>query len=170
VKSQKNNLVIFSGGQTGVDRAALDFAYAGQLSYTGWCPLQRYAEDGPVSLRHPLLPTFHQNPDIRTELNVISTDGTLIINHGEMDRGTQFTHDMAKFYGKPLFVWIIFRNSNTGGFHRWLRQNNIRKLNIAGPRESTSPGIYNHTLKLLDELFEPFLDEKSSYGFKPSYD
>ncbi len=159
MKSLRNSLVIYSGGQTGVDRAALDFAWLNDISSAGWCPLMRKAEDGFISLRYPLLQTHLQNHDYRTELNVLHTDATLIVSPGHMDNGTQLTHDLVKMYRKPLYVWIIDRNEHFGSFHRWLKHNNINSLNIAGPRESHAPGIYDQTLQLMDKLFEPFLDE-----------
>jgi hypothetical protein len=157
VKYQKNDLVIHSGGQTGVDRAALDFALCNGISCTGWCPYMRMAEDGIINLRYPLRQCYSTNADVRTELNVVDCDATLIIVYDDMDHGTQLTFELAHLYRKPVFVWIISRNNAPEVFHKWLQRNNIQHINIAGPRESNAPGIYNHTLELLEKLFYQYL-------------
>jgi hypothetical protein len=153
VKFQKNNLIIHSGGQTGVDRAALDYALCNDISCAGWCPQNRQAEDGTINIRYPLRQVYSVNFNLRTELNVLDCDGTLIIIFDEMDEGTKLTYDIAKLNEKPLFTWVTCDKSNdVRRFHRWLTQHNIRHLNIAGPRESKAPGIYHYTLELLGKL------------------
>ncbi|MBE0639598.1 MAG: putative molybdenum carrier protein [Bacteroidales bacterium] len=153
MKFPRNNVVIHSGGQTGVDRAALDFALCNDINCTGWCPQNRGAEDGPINFRYPLRQVYSSNPILRTELNVIDCDGTFIIIFDEMDQGTLMTQDFARLYEKPLFVWMIGnKNNDPGKFKRWLVQHNIKHLNIAGPRESFAPGIYQNTLELLERL------------------
>lgn len=153
MKFQKNNLIIHSGGQTGVDRAALDFALCNDISCAGWCPQDRQAEDGTINIRYPLRQVYSVNFNLRTELNVLDCDGTLIIVFDEMDFGTKLTYEIAKLNEKPLFVWVICdKNTNVRRFQRWLVQHNITHLNVAGPRESNAPGIYNYTLDLLGKL------------------
>ena len=156
MNSQKKELVIISGGQTGVDRAALDFALHNNMICRGWRPLGRQAEDGPIQTLYPLDQTFSSDPKVRTEMNVIDSDATLIIVISEMDQGTQFTHDIARFNNKPVFIWEIERNRNFQQFKNWLIYNRVSVLNIAGPRESFAPGIYNETLNLLEELIGDF--------------
>lgn len=157
MRFQKSDLVIHSGGQTGVDRAALDFALCNGISCAGWCPVMRIAEDGIINPRYPLRQCYSTNPDVRTELNVVDCDATLIIVYDDMDHGTRLTFDLAQLYRKPVFVWIISRNNNPEVFHKWLYRNNVNHINIAGPRERNAPGIYNYTLELLEELFSPYL-------------
>lgn len=122
----------------------------------GWCSLGRQAEDGTIKAVYPLNETFSQNPDIRTEMNVLDSDATLIIVFQEMDRGTQFTFDIARLNNKPVFVWEIENNNNFRQFQNWLIHNKVQVLNIAGPRESIEPGIYNETLRLLEDLIGDF--------------
>ena len=70
---------IVSGGQTGVDRAALDVGLAWGLPIGGWCPRGRTAEDGPIPARYPLRETESAKYDVRTRRNVRDSDGTLIL-------------------------------------------------------------------------------------------
>jgi len=165
VKFQENKIVIHSGGQTGVDRAALDFAICNGMSCTGWCAHDRKAEDGIINIRYPLRPVFSFDPDLRTELNVSDCDGTLIILLNEMDRGTRITNDWAKIYRKPTFIYTSddHKKVTDQKFKRWLTANKINHLNVAGPRESNSPGIYNFALEVLTGLF---LEKTVSFDFK----
>jgi len=82
---------LISGGQTGVDRAALDVALALGLAVDGWCPKDRRAEDGVIPARYPLVETPERNYQVRTRRNVEDADGTLILNLGKLDGGTALT-------------------------------------------------------------------------------
>lgn len=158
MKSQ-NEIILNSGGQTGVDRAALDFALSNGLVCKGWCPLGRLAEDGLINARYPLCETNSTKPEVRTELNVADSDATLIIYTGDMDYGTSVTKDYAFEYHKPVFIWKIGRNTNVIQFKRWLYKNQVQVLNVAGPRASNSPDIYGETLELLEELLVDYIRE-----------
>lgn len=149
-----NNFIINSGGQTGVDRAALDFALSNGLVCKGWCPQGRLAEDGLINARYPLCETNSAKPEVRTELNVADSDATLVVYTDEMDFGTLITRDFTFEYHKPIFIWKVGRNRNVGHFKRWLRENNVKVLNVAGPRASNAPDIYGETLELLEVLLE----------------
>lgn len=141
-----------SGGQTGVDRAALDFALSNGLACMGWCTNGRLAEDGFINPRYPLHQTNSNHALVRTELNVVDSDATLIVYINDMDTGTSATKDFAFEYRKPLFVWKIGTNSNVLQFKKWLIKNDVKTLNIAGPRASCAADIYGETLDLLDIL------------------
>ncbi len=154
VQINRKNLKFISGGQTGVDRAALDFALSNDILCSGWCPQMREAEDGPIPIRYPLTESYSPDPRVRTELNVKDGDGTLILIVEDMDKGTQQTYDFAHLHAKPVFVWRIGMNRNYTQFYNWFEKNKISKLNIAGPRESNQPGIYSEALNTLDRLFE----------------
>lgn len=147
-----NNIVINSGGQTGVDRAALDFALSNGLNCRGWCPKGRLAEDGYINPRYPLSETNSIEAVVRTEMNVADSDATLIIYTDEMDPGTLATRDYAFEYHKPLFIWKIGRNKNVNQFRNWLTSHSVGVLNVAGPRLSGAPDIYGETLELLEML------------------
>ncbi len=147
-----NNIIINSGGQTGVDRAALDFALSNGLCCKGWCPQGRLAEDGFINTRYPLAETNSVDVNVRTEMNIIDSDATLIVYTDDMDPGTLATRDYAFEYHKPMFIWKIGRNRNVGQFKQWLYNNRVKVLNIAGPRISNAPDIYGETLELLEVL------------------
>jgi hypothetical protein len=149
----QSNLQIISGGQTGVDRAALDFALEKGLIASGWCSLERMAEDGTLSFRYPLQSTFVLNHLARTEMNVQDSDATLIIYSDHPDKGTESTRQLALMYEKPLFIWNMEKNNNYQYFHHWMKKHNISVLNIAGPRASNDADIYHQTLVLLENLF-----------------
>jgi hypothetical protein len=132
---------IVSGGQTGVDRAALDVALELGLPCGGWCPQGRRAEDGPIDGRYPLQETpWHGYPQ-RTEWNVRDSDGTLILTEGEPDRGTALTIELAMKFGKPHHVADPSRPEEVEAVRAWARAHGVRVLNVAGPRESSQPGI-----------------------------
>ena len=73
------NFKIVSGGQSGVDRAALDFALENKIPCGGWCPKGRLAEDGRIHHRYPLRETSSTDYRVRTQANVEDSDGTLIL-------------------------------------------------------------------------------------------
>src|SRR5437870_10377236 len=92
---------IISGGQTGVDRAALDVALELGLPCGGWCPRGRRAEDGPIPERYPLQEMKSPAYPPRTARNVRDSDGTVILTRGQPDRGTALTIELAERYRKP---------------------------------------------------------------------
>jgi len=133
---------IVSGGQTGVDRAALDAAMLLGLQVGGWCPRGRRAEDGVVPARYPLQETFSRAYFERTEKNVLGSDATLVICRGRPDGGTKLTIDFARRrHKRPCFVVDLDAPCLPGLVADWLAQGQIGVLNVAGPRESRSPGI-----------------------------
>src|SRR5205823_7624375 len=133
---------IISGGQTGVDRAALDVALELDLPCGGWCPRGRRAEDGPIETRYPLRETPSALYPVRTRWNVRDSDGTLILVRGRPDRGTALTRELAEAMRKPLLVVDLDDELCPDAVRRWIEQNGIAVLNVAGPRESSQPGIH----------------------------
>jgi hypothetical protein len=144
---------IISGGQTGTDRAALDFALTNHLDCGGWCPRGRIAEDGRIDEKYPLQETKSTIYAERTRLNVEDSDGTLILFSGEVSGGTKYTLDHAKLRKKPVMLVNVHDEASFRNVRSWINENNIIVLNIAGPRESTVPGIYNLALAYLKRLF-----------------
>jgi hypothetical protein len=145
---------VVSGGQTGVDRAALDAALEAGIPCGGWCPRNRAAEDGPIPLRYPLSETASEDAATRTELNVLGSDGTLVLTTGNPHDGTPFTVVCAEHHRKPMLVIDIDKPVPFSQVQAWLEQHSIGVLNIAGPRESHRPGmIYRTGLAYLKGLF-----------------
>jgi hypothetical protein len=157
---------IVSGGQTGVDRAALEVALELGIPCGGWCPRGRLAEDGPIPSKYPLQETPSEVYAQRTEWNVRDSDGTLVLTRGRPSEGTAFTIEMAARLKKPYLVIDLglvsspLLGAGQGEGPRldqdvrsvalsWITQHDIRILNVAGPRESKCPGIYKETMKFL---------------------
>ena len=95
---------IISGGQTGVDRGALDAALAFRVECGGWCPAGRLAEDGTIPERYPVVELANVGYTERTARNVADSDGTLVISKGELSGGTRETIDGCVEMGKPYLV------------------------------------------------------------------
>jgi hypothetical protein len=142
---------LVSGGQTGVDRAALDVALRLGIPCGGWCPAGRWAEDGPIPPLYPLRETPSADPAQRTAWNVRDSDATLILLRGEAAGGTKHTLDEARSMNRPLFIHDLGAPP-TLALAAWLESAAVRTLNVAGPRESECPGIYAEAFALLFEL------------------
>ena len=150
---------IRSGGQSGVDRAALDSAIAVGCSYEGWCPKGGWAEDYPeppgLLTHYPgLKETSDAEPARRTEWNVRDSDATLLLlpEAEVVSPGSDFTAQCASKLRKPLKIVVFSRTDaaqEIAGFFARFRE--ARSINIAGPRESESPGVYDACLRLLVE-------------------
>jgi hypothetical protein len=156
---------IVSGGQTGVDRAALDAAIKLGIAHGGWVPKGRLAEDGPLPATYRMRETATAVYSERTEKNVIDSDGTLIIARGELTGGSEVTRASALKHGRP---WLHVDLSRMSAFMSavrisdWLRTHDIRTLNVAGPRASKDPRIYRDTLSLLESVL--FLSQAPAAG------
>jgi predicted Rossmann-fold nucleotide-binding protein len=154
------DLTIISGGQTGVDRAALDAALTLGIACGGWCPRGRLAEDGVIPERYSLIETPSQEYAERTAWNVRDSDGTLIVVAGAFGGGTALTAEIAHRLHRPLL--IVDLAGSRSEVIPWLQAHAIRRLNVAGPRESESPGIYRHSLAWLIELLRALASETDS--------
>lgn len=147
-------LTLVSGGQTGVDRAALDLALARGLACGGWVPKGRRAEDGPLDARYPVREAESPDYAVRTRLNVRDSDATLVLTAGPPSGGTRLTIHLAHRMGRPCRVVDLDRATVAGDTAAWLRQNKINVLNVAGPRESSIPGIYVRASNYLGRVLE----------------
>gem|GEM_PF-334132 len=184
---------VISGGQTGVDRAALAAARAEGLSIGGWCPPGRASEAGPIPPDLPLTETPAERsadaPDVprlqRTEWNVSDADATLVLSPaagssgspgsltaGPDDPGTAWAVRCAERYGRPLLVVSPDAPSGVRKIVRWLADQEIATLNVAGPSEGTCPGSGERAFALLSAVFEdaaptgnrPLRGERNSDG------
>lgn len=142
---------VVSGGQTGVDRAALDAAARLGIPTGGWCPKGRRAEDGPIPASYPLAETPSADYAQRTEWNVRGSDGTLVLTAGPLRGGTAFTLELARERGRPTLVLDLGEEPDPARLAEFVRAHGLRRLNVAGPRESLSPGIYERALRFLLE-------------------
>ncbi len=151
---------IISGGQTGADRAAFDFALENDVEIGGFVPKNRMAEDGIIPEQYPnLQETETENYAERTELNVKNSDATIIFSHGKLIGGSRLTAQFAEKYEKP-FLHIDFLNSDFAysveKTKKWLESINCKQLNIAGSRSSEDLEIYDKTKKFLVDLLAAF--------------
>ena len=147
---------IISGGQTGADRAAFDFALENNIEIGGFIPKNRRAEDGRISERYlNLIETETENYAERTALNVNNSDATLIVSHGRLKGGSLLTKRFAEKYEKP-FLHIDFSaltiKQAKEKTQKWLDSINCENLNVAGPRVSEDAKIYSTTKMFLAEL------------------
>lgn len=146
---------IISGGQTGVDRAALDSALELHLPCGGWCPKGRRAEDGPIDLRYPLRETRSADYRVRTERNVREADGTLVLTWGPAGGGTALTIRLAEKYQRPHRVVDLSAGGEPGDVREWMQEKGVGILNVAGPRESECPGVYREASRFLKAVLKP---------------
>jgi len=144
---------IISGGQTGADRAALDAAIRLGIPHGGWLPKGRLAEDGCLPEQYLLEEMPTDSYQKRTQKNVQASDGTLIISRGAPTGGTDFTRVQVLRYGKQLLGIDLNNQSNLQDaaslVASWIELQRIAVLNVAGPRASKDPCIYQDTLNLL---------------------
>ncbi len=144
---------IISGGQTGVDRAALDTAMRLGIDHGGWIPKGRLTEAGPLDNVYRMQETATRNYAERTEQNVKEADGTLIISRGRPTGGTDYTAKMALKHGKQLLHidLAMGRKPSQAGLliASWIEMNRIATLNVAGPRASSDPAIYDAAVAVL---------------------
>jgi len=147
---------VITGGQTGVGRAGLDAAIKADIPIGGYCPKGRGAEDGIIPERYPLIETESPEPRYRRELNVIHSDGTLIFNEGDLTQGTKLIELFAVMKGRPRLIVQLDKEPQTEPCKvlRWIKEHSISTLNIAGPRESRSPGIYQEASTYLEKVFQ----------------
>lgn len=145
---------IVSGGQTGVDRAALDVAIALGIEHGGWCPAGRLSEDGSIPSRYQLVETESADYPVRTEQNVIDSDGTIILYRGRLKGGTLLTRRICDRLGKPHLL-VRLEKDTPAAARRWLGKQQPRILNVAGPRESSCEGVYKDTMEFLLATLAP---------------
>lgn len=146
---------IISGGQTGADRAALDWAIANGILHGGWCPRGRKAEDGRIDLRYQLGETPSADYAQRTEWNVRDSDGTVIFSlNKSLGGGSLLTKNFTHLYHKPCLhiVQAISEDDSPLKLGHFLLENHIKVLNVAGTRASEESEIYQFVWQKLTLL------------------
>ena len=143
---------IISGGQTGVDRGALDACLDMNFPCGGTCPKNRLAEDGTIPQKYPLTEAQESTYEFRTRQNVIKSDGTLILSGVELTGGTLLTSELAQKLEKPFL--IISPEDSPDTVLNWITNLNIKILNAAGPRESEWPEAYEFSYQFFTKLIQ----------------
>ena len=147
---------IISGGQTGADRSALDFAIDNNIPHGGWIPKGRITEAGQLPDKYHLQEMATTSYDIRTEQNVIDSDGTVIVSHGKLAGGSALTQTFAIKHHKPRLHLDMNKTTITeaaGSLNNWIEKSKIKILNVAGPRASKDDKIYQVTKDILEAAF-----------------
>jgi len=147
------SLRLISGAQTGADRAALDFAMKHALPHGGWCPQGRRAEDGRIAPHYQLTETPSKDYAQRTRWNVRDSDATLIISQSPtLTGGSEYTQRCAEDLNKPC-LHVRPGSDDAKTIQTFLARHKVKTLNVAGPRESTEPGITEYAIAVLERLF-----------------
>jgi hypothetical protein len=148
---------IISGGQTGADQGALDFAIKAGIEHGGWIPKGRITENGPLAGKYRLKEMPDTSYARRTKKNVLSADGTLIISHGELTGGSALTRMLAITH-KHLWLHVNMDQMSVteaaDAIRVWIDANRIAVLNVAGSRASHDGKIYAVTMKILEAVFQ----------------
>ena len=148
-------ITVISGGQTGVDRAALDAALAAGTPCGGFCPKGRKAEDGVILAKYPLTESLSAQYQMRTLENILTTDGTLVFFHKKPRGGTKSTVLMAKLHKKPCLLLDLADLSETAAARQiraFCRKNRLKRINVAGPRKSQNPAIGDQVRAVLGKI------------------
>jgi hypothetical protein len=149
---------IISGGQTGADQAALDVAIEMGVPHGGWVPLGRMTEKGRLPSRYKMQEINAIDYDQRTELNIVDSDGTLLFGKGSLKGGSALTKKLAKKHLKPCLhvdLEIVSPYRAVEIIKSWLEVRKIEVLNVAGPRKSEYPEIYDHVTEILKSVLYP---------------
>jgi len=144
---------VISGGQTGVDRAALDAGRVSGVAVGGWCPAGRRAEDGPLDPAYPLSETPEAGYEQRTAWNVREADATLVLTWGPLEGGTALTVRFLERERRPYLLVPLDEDPDPQAVRAWLGDERVRVLNVAGPRGSKAPGIYAAARAFLERVF-----------------
>ena len=145
---------IVSGGQTGADRAALDWALRHNVECGGWCPKGRKAEDGPIDPKYPLKETPAAAYIHRTEWNVRDSDATVLVSvESTLTGGSKKTMEFARKHKKPRLQLCAGENAAADKLEAFTEKHRVKILNVAGPRASNEPGVGEFVMSTLDKAF-----------------
>ena len=147
---------IISGGQTGVDQGALDFAIENNIPHGGWMPKGRKAENGVIPIRYQLKETTSSGYPQRTKKNISEANATLIITNDPKSKGTALTLRECKAAGKPYLMVQMPSDPHQAAVRvaKWLTQGQYKVINVAGSRASKAPLAHNYTKQLLSAVIQ----------------
>jgi len=155
-KSALDNLTFISGGQTGVDRAVLDFCLSKRLPCGGWCPKGRMAEDGTIDPAYPVRELPGASYEERTFANVADSDATVILYQGKLTGGTLKSHQYASRLNKPILL-INLKEVTPGKaitlFLEFIKQAGASRVNFSGPRQSEWDQAYDLCTTFLTGIY-----------------
>jgi len=144
---------IVSGGQTGADRAALDWALSHCVPCGGWCPKGRKAEDGPIDAKYPLKETPSASYLQRTEWNVRDSDATVLFSiESKLTGGSLKTVEFARAHNKHCLHLRARDQAAAERLKAFVEEHGVKVLNVAGPRASKEPEVGQFVMALLDEV------------------
>jgi len=146
---------IISGGQTGADQAALDAAIKLGIPHGGWVPKGHITENGPLPDKYNLVEMPTTSYPERTKKNIRESDGTLILSHGRLTGGSEYTRTWALKYGKPMLhidLSSITPFDASVLINDWIVEYDIKTMNVAGPRASKDSKIYQSTLDIIESV------------------
>ena len=149
---------IISGGQTGVDRAALDVALRHGINCGGWCPAGRLDEFGKIPDHYPVRELQGGGFSERTLQNVKHSDGTVVIYQVELRGGTEQTIRFCVALERPYQLIDASKFSAEDAaklIADFVRKNKIGILNVAGPRQSEWPEGYDYVSRALNAFLQP---------------
>jgi len=148
---------IVSGGQTGADRAAQDWALSRNLPCGGWCPNGRKAEDGTIDPKYTLKESPSSSYLQRTEWNVRDSDATVLFSIAPgLSGGSKKTVEFARKHNKPCLHIHVGQQDAAARLHAFLEDNTVETLNVAGPRASKEPNVAQFVIETFDRVFGPF--------------
>jgi len=150
---------IVSGGQTGVDQGALAAALAAGAACGGWCPEGRRSEEGPIPAMYPVAELPGTGYRARTLQNVLDSDGTAIIYHGDLEGGTRLTWVLCEQHGRPnllIDTSALSHDRAVNALVEFVTGNSLEVLNVAGPRTSKWPGAFENAQAVVAGMLERF--------------
>jgi hypothetical protein len=154
-ESENPILQVVSGGQTGIDRAALDAALSLQVTCGGCCPKGRIAEDGRIPDKYPMLELEDDEYAHRTEQNVLSADCTVILYSKEMEGGTEYSKEICMQRKKPLIAIDLSKTTTNEAVRlltHFISQNRYHRINFSGPKASEWPEGYAVARTIINDM------------------